>query len=384
MSEKPLHILIISSWFPNKIHPTEGSFVYEQAKALQNRGHLVRVIKPNLSGTAKEYWTGKSYYNPGTKYYTYLDIPVWDIVQPVIIPKLGQFNYTFLFTKVFGKVSEYIRKYGKPDIIHSHAAFMGGVCAAQLSYAYKISLIHTEHTSGLIFNPSQYSSFEIKQFKNLAKQAKEFLFVSEFAKQKTQENLNVEIPQASVLFNLVDSSFFNSTLNNEGEYYVCIGNYNERKNQDFLWEAWRKFRTDNPNAKLLFIGNGFENAGWYEEAKQRNVNFLPAQDRHNILQYISKSKAVISVAKVETFGLTLAEALACGKPVIACDSGGPRDFITKETGYLVNQNDHRALLDALHSIENKNTFNPQFLREYALKHFSEESICSTLENMYNN
>src|SRR5690606_29048950 len=122
----------------------------------------------------------------------------------------------------------------------------------------------------------------------------------------------------------------------------------------------------------------------YEEAKQRNANFLPAQDRHNILQYISKSKAVISVAKVETFGLTLAEALACGKPVIACDSGGPRDFITKETGYLVNQNDHRALLDALHSIENKNTFNPQFLREYALKHFSEESICSTLENMYNN
>src|SRR5690606_20925286 len=136
-------------------------------------------------------------------------------------------------------------------------------------------LIHTEHTSGLIFNPSQYSSFEIKQFKNLAKPAKEFLFVSEFAKQKTQENLNVEIPQASVLYNLVDSSFFNFALNNEGKYYVCIGNYNVKKNQDFLWEAWRTFRTESPNAKLLFIGNGFENAGWYDEAKQRNANFLP-------------------------------------------------------------------------------------------------------------
>ena len=37
--------------------------------------------------------------------------------------------------------------------------------------------------------------------------------------------------------------------------------------------------------------------------------------------------------------MVLIESLACGVPVVGADSGGPRDFMTKEVGYLVPESD---------------------------------------------
>merc|ERR1712039_634215 len=37
----------------------------------------------------------------------------------------------------------------------------------------------------------------------------------------------------------------------------------------------------------------------------------------------------------EPFGLVFVECMACRTPVIGCNSGGPKDFVTKEVGELV-------------------------------------------------
>lgn len=44
-------------------------------------------------------------------------------------------------------------------------------------------------------------------------------------------------------------------------------------------------------------------------------------------------------SKAEPFGMVLIESLACGVPVVGADSGGPRDFMTSNVGYLVPEND---------------------------------------------
>jgi glycosyltransferase involved in cell wall biosynthesis len=48
----------------------------------------------------------------------------------------------------------------------------------------------------------------------------------------------------------------------------------------------------------------------------------------------------------EPFGLVFIECMACGTPVIGADSGGPRDFVTREVGVLVPETDDRQALAA--------------------------------------
>jgi glycosyltransferase involved in cell wall biosynthesis len=56
---------------------------------------------------------------------------------------------------------------------------------------------------------------------------------------------------------------------------------------------------------------------------------------------------------VETFGVALIEALACGLPVVATRSGGPDEVITPEVGILVDRGDVAGLAQALRATRSR-------------------------------
>jgi glycosyltransferase involved in cell wall biosynthesis len=67
----------------------------------------------------------------------------------------------------------------------------------------------------------------------------------------------------------------------------------------------------------------------------------------------------------------LAEALACGTPVVSTRSGGPDDYVSPDLGLLVPVGDSEALADALVSVlRNRTTFVPTQLRRTALDRFA--------------
>ena len=65
------------------------------------------------------------------------------------------------------------------------------------------------------------------------------------------------------------------------------------------------------------------------------VKFLGYQNKLNIKKILNRSDYLISCSYVETFGITIAESIASGVPVLCVDSGGPRDFVKNFNGFLL-------------------------------------------------
>lgn len=68
---------------------------------------------------------------------------------------------------------------------------------------------------------------------------------------------------------------------------------------------------------------------------ESNVTFIKSPSDHDKLMILKLCDAVIYTPTNEHFGIVPLEAMAMGRPVIACNSGGPKETVKhKETGYL--------------------------------------------------
>jgi glycosyltransferase involved in cell wall biosynthesis len=75
--------------------------------------------------------------------------------------------------------------------------------------------------------------------------------------------------------------------------------------------------------------------------------------------------------------------MACGKPVIATQTGGPDDFVKDFNGILIPSEDVEELTKAMcDMIENRSKYQPSVVSKYVNVNFSREAIASKLENVY--
>jgi glycosyltransferase involved in cell wall biosynthesis len=115
----------------------------------------------------------------------------------------------------------------------------------------------------------------------------------------------------------------------------------ERKNPLGLIEAYKKAFGSRIDVELLIKTS---HSGQYQKelamlqkaASGTNVRLmdcvLSREEKH---QLMLAADSYISLHRSEGFGLTLAEAMLCGKPVIATAYSGNMDFMTPETSFLI-------------------------------------------------
>ncbi|MBI3741527.1 MAG: glycosyltransferase family 4 protein, partial [Chloroflexi bacterium] len=131
---------------------------------------------------------------------------------------------------------------------------------------------------------------------------------------------------------------------------LTVARLTKQKNIETLLEAMIPLQRI-LRAELRIIGDGPERAALEKFARARNltnVEFLGAVPQKDLPRYYAECAVFVLPSIREGMGLVLAEALLCGAPVIAVNSGGVTDIAQEnETGLLVPERDVRALVDAI-------------------------------------
>ena len=131
---------------------------------------------------------------------------------------------------------------------------------------------------------------------------------------------------------------------------LYVGRLVRKKRVDVLIAAMQKLERTRKDIGLLIVGDGVEYEPLAEQARGlRNVHFQGFRDLPDLPQYYATADAFVLPSEIEPWGIVVAEALACGLPVIATRKvGAAWDLIQDgENGYVVPENDPAALAVAI-------------------------------------
>lgn len=138
------------------------------------------------------------------------------------------------------------------------------------------------------------------------------------------------------------------TREDRGPIFVAIGRMAVEKRWDVVVDAYRKIAAKT-GAFLVIFGDGPE-----REKLERELSSYPRarffgfeRDREKLATALASSDLLIHGCPFETFGLGVAEALACGLPAVLPDEGGAAEQASPESTMLYRAGDAQACADAI-------------------------------------
>ena len=142
---------------------------------------------------------------------------------------------------------------------------------------------------------------------------------------------------------------------------VCVSRLVTRKGQDVLINGMDELQKKVPDAALLIVGSGPDEARLRDlatEAPKASVFFVGQVSEEDLPRYYSVGdvfampcRTRLGGLEVEGWGNVFIEAAACGKPVVVGDSGGAREsLIDGETGLLVDGRRTGDVVEAIATI----------------------------------
>lgn len=150
---------------------------------------------------------------------------------------------------------------------------------------------------------------------------------------------------------------------------IFVGRLVDWKAVDIAIEAVAKCKS---NVKLSILGDGVMRPyleAYTKEHAAGKVEFLGLVPHSETNQYYDNADVLVLPSLRECGGAVVLEAMARGLPVIATDWGGPADYITEDTGYLVKPQSRDYMVEHFSAILHELATKPELRQKigYAAK-----------------
>jgi glycosyltransferase involved in cell wall biosynthesis len=293
-----------------------------------------------------------------------------------IVPELVRLVHPLKDFIALQKLEKILREQ-KPDLVHTHsgkAGILGRIAAKRAGVPVIIHHIH-----GPSFGNFQgaLANFIFNTAEKRAGRVTDHFFCSADAMTKLYLTSGIGRPERFTRifsgFNL--EPFMNATndlalrkkLGLEENHFVIgkIGRLYKLKGHADLIAAFAKVLPQAPNARLLFVGDGLLRGELEKQVHALGLDgkviFAGLVRPDEVARYVGIMDCLAHLSYREALSRALPQALAAGKPVIACDFDGADEVcLENETGFIVPTGDTDAAARRLLQFANDSALRKKF------------------------
>jgi glycosyltransferase involved in cell wall biosynthesis len=390
-----MNIFIIPSWYPSESQPIGGIFTKEQAEAiadLQPNSNVIVSTWGHYDGEipVRRPWNVikvLNWYRKQPRYRTHQVNGVWEMFTPAIswsrqLPFGGARQ---LMAANRNNLRMALEQFKQIDIIHAHVSYPAGFIAAQLAKEFDIPYIITEHMSPFPFHSLMKKGKPIPEIAEAFAKASATVAVSPSLADRVA---SFGLTRPFVTPNIVDERRFTvGNTRTEKFIFFTLCGLSEQKGIDHLLQAIALWNPPSDQFEFRIGGDGAKKSYYIEMSTKLGI-----ADRVRWLGFISREiapeefkncHAYVMPSRHETFGIVYAEAIACGKPIIATRCGGPESIVNEINGKLVEIGNVSELAKTMRWMaENHDQYKPQKIRHDFEQRFSRQAVVTQLTTLY--
>jgi D-inositol-3-phosphate glycosyltransferase len=297
------------------------------------------------------------------------------------VPKSELIQYLPTFTEAVAEFAS--TKNIRFDILHSHY-WLSGLAALELRTRWGVPVLHMFHTLAAMKNrvardgAESDSDVRLEGERRLLRQADRIVAATQAELAQFQWLYHADTRRVAVVPPGVDTGHFYPIPEDEAREFagvpdgkrmiLFVGRVEPLKGIDGLLQAIDILRTQDPalGAELCLAvigGEGDDNGDGETDEMARLqdlrralhiediVTFLGRRAQDTLPYYYSAAEVVVVPSHYESFGLVALEAMACGTPVVASETGGLAFLVRDgETGFHVPTADPEAMAERLRQL----------------------------------
>ena len=397
MNENKTRVLMLAHVFPRALDDSMGAFLLHLADALAKQGARIDVVAPHAANLADVESFGairvwRFHYAPTRWERLAYAGTMHEFVARGIINKIlfAFFNLAFWIETLR------VVRSARPHVLHAHWWLPGGLVGALVSLITRVPLVITTHGTDVEMLRRTRWTTPLARF--VFARVRAITCGSTYMRAQLLALGVVDAARVQVVPMPVNPLFGDWRLETRNSnlqppvsnLILTVARLAKQKSIDTLIDALAILHERGSDARLKIIGDGPERRALEQHARDLNlhnrIEFLGALPQKDLPSQYAACAIFVLPSVREGMGLVLAEALLCGAPVIAANSGGVTDIVRDgETGLLFPERDARALADAIEKLLNDRTLAARLATNGAIlvrARFTHERLAAQFATIY--
>ncbi|MEO5572212.1 MAG: glycosyltransferase [Bacteroidia bacterium] len=383
--QNKIKILFLTRWYPNVTNIQLAVFIQKHAAAVAKFGHVALlscIANENQSEKFNITYSEKDGFPVVIVYYRKVTYQLSGIEKIVSLMR-----YLSAHSKGMKLIKQ---KFGNHHITHAYIFIRPAAIAWHMKFMKGIPFVISEQWSGYVSGKFlKKNLFEKFVIRFLAQKAAAVTTVSEFLKKGMIQNGikgNFYITPNVIE---TDSKPVSEKVNDGTIKILSVADLvDEIKNISGTIKAVAETIKTYPKTRLDIVGGGPDSEKLEKLAAElsllnKSIFFHGMKTNEEVYQYLHQCDFLIMNSRFETFSSISAEAMSCGKPVIATRCGGPDEFVIPLTGILIEPGNHKELVVAIKKmIENYHKYDEQEIKKYVSEKFNADAIGKKIIEIY--